>query len=89
MWPLSSTVVGTYIEHITSRQNLPCSLFCRLSPFYPQLNLRQGLLPAILAGLRPGDLEEGFQRGRTLEEEDFQEAGDVLHSTQGLSRDEG
>ena len=33
MWPLSSTVVGTYIEHITSRQNLPCSLFCRLSPF--------------------------------------------------------
>ena len=33
MWPLSSTVVGTYIEHITSRENLPCSLFCRLSPF--------------------------------------------------------
>ena len=45
MWPLSSTVVGTYIEHITSRQNLPCSLFCRLSPFLSSTKSATGLPP--------------------------------------------
>ena len=45
MWPLSSTVVGTYIEHITSRQNLPCSLFCRLSPFLSSTKSATGRPP--------------------------------------------
>ena len=82
MWTLSSTAAGTYVEHITPLQNLPCSL-----TFHPVLNLWQYLLPTVPPCLRPRDMEAGAQAGWRLHQGDAAEAGHLLHQGQRLPWD--